>query len=263
MCFVGFSSEKEKVIEDFGKKKQAIALSNCCIKNSKYSNALELIIGGSTSITKSHLDFEVDIPDNSDIIVDSDSIEISLDKLQDQPPYQKVSMKAKVVSVKDPITLEDGRIVQNIISDATGIAQVSLWQEHVNSVAIGKYFINFLVKKQLDGANGIFTPKQQNANISSIDDITDCQPYLEEVKVNTRILQHAKIIAVTGFSSIYACVSCHKGHVTAIEGLQGLGTCSSCPTTVFMENCPLQVSAILSVKCDTFTFKLAASTEHF
>ena len=49
--FVGFSSNKEKVIEKFSEQKDPVLLANCSSKNRKYSDGLELIIGDQTTIT--------------------------------------------------------------------------------------------------------------------------------------------------------------------------------------------------------------------
>lgn len=166
--------------------------------------------------------------------------------------------------MKDPITIDDGRLVQNIIiSDPTETAKVSLWQDFVKSVTLGKSytFDNFLVKQHPDGISSLFTPRQQDTSITNIADIVDCKPF-EVIQPNTRKLEDAKIVAVTEFSSKFACMSCNRGNVTAIEASPTLGTCSSCPTTALMENCPFQVSAILSIRANSFIFKLNASTEH-
>ena len=43
--FVGFSPVKAKKLEELANDKQAVVLSNCCIKNAKYgSNSLEILL---------------------------------------------------------------------------------------------------------------------------------------------------------------------------------------------------------------------------
>lgn len=96
MRFVGFNGTKEKTIANFSKEKHPVTLSNCCIKNNKYTDGLELIIGDNTSITKSPVKFEIEIPDSEQIIVDTTSTKgITVDKLEEQPAYQKFLLMLK------------------------------------------------------------------------------------------------------------------------------------------------------------------------
>lgn len=69
--FVGFNGDKEKMIENFSKKKEPVLLNNCSIKSNRSADGLELVIGDYTTVTKSPLAFDIDFPDTEAIIVDT------------------------------------------------------------------------------------------------------------------------------------------------------------------------------------------------
>ena len=51
--FVGFSSTKEKLISKFNKVQEPVLMSNCSIKNSRFGEGLEIIVGDNATIEKS------------------------------------------------------------------------------------------------------------------------------------------------------------------------------------------------------------------
>lgn len=70
------------------KEKQAIVLPNCLVKKVRLSDDFELIVGNSTVILKSNKNFSIDFSEET-----TDTLkEISLGDVQDQPPYQKMTV---------------------------------------------------------------------------------------------------------------------------------------------------------------------------
>jgi hypothetical protein len=73
---------------------------------------------------------------------------------------------------------------------------------------------------------------------------------------NVRV--NAKVIAVSDFASDLMCISCNKGCIKPIEESRAYGRCSQCPTTLLLESCKLQVSALLTITSNGFQIKLSA-----
>ena len=143
--FIGFSTTEEKSLEEMAKEKQAIVLLNCLVKKVRLSDDFELIVGNSTVILKSNKKFSIDFSEET-----TDTLkEISLGDVQDQPPYQKMTVNAKIMEIANPFQLEDGRQIQDVvIADATGTAKLSLWENFVHSVMLDKSykFFNMVIK---------------------------------------------------------------------------------------------------------------------
>ena len=263
MRFVGFSSAKEKLITKFNKDNNPILLSNCTVKNARFGDGLEIIVGDGTTIEKSSKEFDVDL--QQEVVATSTTTTtklISLSDLNDQPAYQRITVTVKVIDISTTKVLDDNRVVQNIlVSDNKTTAKVALWQDFVDSVTLGKSYklINFAVKKH-ENISTLFTPKR-DAEIEDVEDVTDAIEVASS-QIHTRTLEDVKVIAVTELILKRTCVSCRKGHVTSIEDTPSLGRCSACPTTVVMDSCPTELSAIITVKSKTFTFKLFTSGEH-
>lgn len=61
--------------------------------------------------------------------------EITIHQLKYQPPYKKVTVKAKIIEIGETAKLDDGCQVQHIlIADNTGTAELALWQNLVDTV---------------------------------------------------------------------------------------------------------------------------------
>ena len=91
--------------------------------------------------------------------------------------------------------------------------------------------------------------------------LKNLQFYPIVLQPQTKTLYQAKVVAVTGLNSNRLCVACKKGYITIDEDPL-IGKCSTCPTIALIDDCPLECSAILTLKSNTFTYKLNASGKH-
>lgn len=183
---------------------------------------------------------------------------ITLGDLQDQPPYQKIATSAKVIEIDEIVTLDDGRKVQNtVISDETGRAKLSLWEKSIDLVELNKcYRFSTLIVKPFNEHNTLFTPKT-GLIVDSIENI-EALPLIESVK-KTKNLASAQVIAVTKFSSGHQCLNCKKYKLNSLADDPTLGKCPNCLSTVLRSSCTYQVSAVLHLTANAFTFQLLAS----
>lgn len=253
MRFVGWSPAKEKLIEKFSKEHELVSLSNCTVKSrdKRFGDGLEIVLNDSTIIEKSEKSFEAAGPSDTQ----DEVCEITLDNISNQQPYQRVTVKVKVVDVGCTSSLDDGRVVQNVI--VSGTVKVALWENFVDSVILGKSykFIDFAVKKKDECT--LFTPKQ-DCTIESIDNLSNV---ISQLRIKT--LQNAKVIGVSGLLSQRHCVFCKNGLITTDDIKDPLlGRCSNCPTTVLVDDCSTDLTATLMIKSNSFTYKLTAIGKH-
>lgn len=257
--FVGFNTAKAKQLQQFAKDQQPVTLTNCCVKTSRYGEQFEILVGDGTDIAKSEKTFNID---EASFSQEPECKMITLDKLQDQPAFQKISLSAKVIELDEIITLNDGRRVQNVvISDSKGRAKLSLWEANIDSIQLDKsYNFTNLIVKSYNEVNSLFTPKQ-GLIIEEVDNLDKALPLLESSK-NTKTLQDASITAVTKFCSGHLCFLCSKGNLILLSDTPTLGRCSNCNSTVLKSRCKYQVSASLCISSNTFNFKVNASGVH-
>lgn len=208
-------------------------------------------MGDRTDISKSTKTFTVEDYEESSSDVTK---EITINQLQTQPPFQKVSLSAKVIEIDEIATLQDGRKVQNImISDSTGTAKVALWEDSINSVKLLKSykFVNLTVKNYHE-TNTLFTPRK-NFSTTNIDDLQEVCPLIESIK-RSKTLQNAKVIAVTNFKSVILCLQCNPGSISLISDSDTLGNCNNCSSIVAVNSCKL---ATITISVNGFHFRRA------
>ncbi len=254
--FVGFNVDKAKQLEQHANDNETVELANCRIKHALHGNQLEIIVGDRTDISKSALTFEVEDTDIN--VAEPETKSIKLSELQDLPPYQKIETSAKIIEMDEIVTLDDGRRVQNaVISDSTGRANLSLWEESITLVELDKcYTFSNLIVKPFNEHNTLFTPKS-GLTVDSIDNM-DALPLLESIK-KSKNLTNAQVIAVTKFSSGHACLNCIKFKLDSLEDDPNLGKCPDCHSTVLLRSCTFHVTALLHVTANGFRFQLFAS----
>lgn len=110
--FVGFSADKAKQLEQHLHNKEPVILTDCCVKQARYGNQLEILVSDRTDISTSDIAFEVT---DLDMSQSEESKLITLNQLQNLSSYQKIITSAKVIEIDEIITLEDGRKVQYLI----------------------------------------------------------------------------------------------------------------------------------------------------
>ena len=118
------------------------------------------------------------------------------------------------------------------------------------------YKVKNVKVKSFKKAYSLFTPKE-NVEVLEIEDLKEVVNFATPSKP-TKMIVNAKVIAVSDFASDHICISCNKGRIMPIEESQAYGRCSQCPTTLLLDNCKLQVSALLTIVSNGFKIKLSA-----
>ena len=121
---VGFDSKLQQKRADFKDRQEAVAILNCEVKQSKWSSDLDLHVRNfaevQTSPTKSL--------DASAIVAHLPSDLIELSQVTTLTNFQRVTVKAKVVEVKNAQSVKNGLLKQDcVIADSAGTAKLTLW----------------------------------------------------------------------------------------------------------------------------------------
>lgn len=172
---------------------------------------------------------------------------VTLDQIKGEVQYQRVDVDVKVMEIGDITVLDDGRRVQNVVvADATGTAELALWQDFIGKLIVDKsYKLKSVMVKCFGTTYSLFTPKE-DCDISEIENIKDVVPLQKSIK-RTREITNARVIAVSEFASNFLCISCNKGCIKPIKENQLYGRCSQCPTTLLLSSCKVQIYALLTL----------------
>jgi len=108
---VGFDTKLHQRLVDFYESKDAVALTNCEIKEGKYSSALELVLRKSTQLQKSPVKFDVDNVSSST----RGSTDTTLGELDDLCNFQKVDVGVKVIDARQPVEVKKGLVKQEYV----------------------------------------------------------------------------------------------------------------------------------------------------
>ena len=135
MRLVGFAATQQKGLATQHDQNQPVILENCAIQKSCFSKSMEVVLSSSTKVAMS--------PQS---VVSShgtdDEIAISLDQLQVLNDFQKVTVTVKVLQADNKVEVKPNLFKQDLcISDATATVQLTLWQDTINTLAVGKCYI--------------------------------------------------------------------------------------------------------------------------
>ena len=145
---VSFDATLRQEIAKAAEERTNVALSNCIVQTSKWTQELEVIANSRTKITMSPKKFRVDeatipsaVPDKSAILLQS------LSQLRDLAVGQLVSFRGKVVRVEESRVMfskskEKSLLKQDItVADGTGSARGVLWETHVGAFSVGEGYL--------------------------------------------------------------------------------------------------------------------------
>ena len=196
--FVGFDSKARDKLSDFHQNKEALSLSNCEVKECKYSYDLEVVVRKSSEPrSQSYSKFEV-----SPNMFDETDDHITMDEIPRLVNYQRVSVKVKVIGEEDATAVKKGLMKQdyNIIANRTGSCKIVTWEDNVGLLQVGNcYELSWLLIRAFKGTKYLSIPKD-NFKIENIDDIEEVDNGTVQLEKNKK-LKNVTIIGVK-FSSI-------------------------------------------------------------
>ena len=170
MRFVGFDQQQQQEFAAYREKNEPVAVDNCQIQKSRYSDDMELMINRWTKVTSSPCKFDE---------VAKSKIEmkqITLQQLQTLQDFQHVIITVKVLKVDMKMEVKPDLFKQDTtVADSMGTARLTLWQNDISTMKVDKsYLLQNVVVRPFDNAKYL-TPPKCGCIISPCDDICQVQ----------------------------------------------------------------------------------------
>ena len=102
---VGFDAKVHKKMSRFHSEKEALAVTNCEVKEGKYSSDLEVVVRSSSELTPSPRKF--DIPAKL-FSTSEDTCPVTVGELTSIANFARVSVKVKVLAEQEPVCIKNG-----------------------------------------------------------------------------------------------------------------------------------------------------------
>lgn len=237
--FVGFDSKLHERMSRFHEKKEAIALSNCEVKEGKYSSGLEVVVRGSSELMASPKKF--DVP--AKMFDDAEDI-ITLDELRGIANFQRVSVRVKVIVAEEPVTVKNGLVKQEyVVADATGSCKVVTWEKDIGCMEMETcYELIGLMTRVFKGEKYLSIPKD-GFEIKLIGDIGAVEDNAVELTKDKKVC-NVIILGVKYLDTYSGCYGCGGKVQTRSEVL---GQCTRCKAVQRLERCDQKTSARVDV----------------
>ena len=117
---VGFDKNVQDKLMHFQEQKEPIVIENCEIVKSRYTDNMEVIVNRGTKFYKSKKSFDVTAEDI-----------MTLADLTDQPIYECVNVKVKVIEMESPIEIQPSLKKQDVvIADHSGTARLKAGSQY-------------------------------------------------------------------------------------------------------------------------------------
>ena len=105
---VGCDTKVHRKLQEFRETKQPVAVDNCEVKEGRGGGGLEVVIRNSSAVHKSPSKYSV-----KDTVFSSCGAEVSLSDILSLANFEKVSVRLKVMIVKEAQTVNKGLVKQD------------------------------------------------------------------------------------------------------------------------------------------------------
>ena len=202
MHVVGFDALQQKKLKTFHDKQIPVQLVNIKVKESRYGDGHEILL--KSEIKESSR--RIDVPG---LLAGSEpeSNEINLDQLSTTDIFKKVTMNIKAIEVKEPVLTREKMKQDIIIADKTATGKVTLWEEHINELDVGKsYTLKSFVVRVFQSTK--YLARGDTSEILSINDIGVVATPRDEDADELVILNNAIVIGVPQLDIYKECFKC-------------------------------------------------------
>ena len=168
---------------------------------------------------------------------------------------ERVVCEVKVTDMEEEVKVnvmnELKRVQDVIVTDATGSARLTLWEDHVGRMEVGGCYILKGVKvKEYQNVRYLVTAKNDCKIEAAMEDTVVVKRGNKSV---ARLNYDDVRVAGVKFSDNCKCIQCENEVVLDVS-CPGIGTCGKCGITQYMD-----IAAQVIVRCDSKQFTLQAS----
>ena len=203
-------------------KRQPVELSDCQVKKARRGSRMELLLKGSSVVRSSVRQIDVS---GIRFGIDVAGV-VSVEDVCSRSVYDRVSLKMKVLSVRETVCVGKGKTKQDVVvGDSTCVVKFTLWEEAVGKRKVGEsYLLENVIVMEYGGAKFVSMAKEGSRYVV-IDDVGEIKDVELAVGVqeSLREITDAKVVAVERLQEYKACLRC-KGRVEPLS--PPLGRCS-------------------------------------
>lgn len=246
---VGFDKAQWRKLEHFRQSQKPLSLINCQITLNKTTGKPQVVVKNYTAVQESP---NTGIHINDPNTLASPILPISHIGTLDE--YDRVTVRAAVLKVKDPQSVSKGKTKQEIIvADESGTIPLTLWEEDIGIlVQYTSYQLNRVQVHKFLGKYELTFPRF-GASFHEIEDLQDVCQYTE----SNNDLDHvtsATIVVVGQLESTVSCISCKKNMCVTIES--DIIECNSCDTKQRARNIKTTAKLYVEDGCqNSFSFR--------
>ena len=224
MRLVGFAATQQKELATQYDKKQPVVLENCAIHKSRFSDSMEVVLSSSTKVATSPRKFSEPVASSHGT---DDEIAISLDQLQALSNFQKVRVTVKVLRADNKVEVKPGLFKQDLcISDATAAAELTLWQDSIDTLVVDKcYILQGLHVRSFDQKKYL-TPPKAGFTVLPKEDIGDVKEPSTGEEDKNKLLSDVRVVGAR-LNMYSGCVQC-SAKVVADDEDPEVGQCVKC-----------------------------------
>ena len=187
---------------------------------------MEVVLSSSTKVATSPRKFSEPVA-SSHGTDDKIHVAISLDQLQALNNFQKVTVTVKVLQADNKVEMKPGLFKQDLcISDATAVAQLTLWQDSIDTLVVNKWYtLQGLHVRSFDQKKYL-TPPRAGFTVLHKENIGDVKKASAGEEDKNKLLSDVRVVGAR-LNMYSSCVQC-SAKVVADDKDPDVGQCVNC-----------------------------------
>ena len=254
--FVCFDKKMHEKLSNITEKKQPLVLSNCEVKESKYSTGLEVVVRNTSEVLSSPK--KMNVPDS--MFAKTKGSLVTIEEVAQLSNYEVIAVQVKVLGEEEATEVKKGLIKQDYwIADASACCKIVTWEDNVGLLVVGEsYKLSGLVVRTFNGKKYL-SVQTEGFVATKIDDIGVVAEVPEE-QATEKKFTGVSIVGVKSFETFDGCYSC-SGKVVPRSEASPIGSCSRCGTLQRLDRCQESATARLDLDTGNEIITVAAFTD--
>ena len=216
---VGFTSMQRKRLCNFEDTMDPVALKNVKVKKAKNSEDLEVVLKSNSKLESSPVKFP------NEKVYKLIANQIMLSDLNSRNDYDRVTIKAKVIKIDDPVKVSPTLHRQNItVADASAPAKLTLWENSIGTLTLDKSYKFCKFAVHTFRSEKYLSEPKEGASVEEIDDIGEVAE--DDLPEDTVTIEGVTVAAAT-ISEYSSCVACNS-KVEPLQSNTQIAQCTKC-----------------------------------
>lgn len=247
---VAFDPKLHAKMEKFKEEGSIIALVDCSIQQSKYSDGVEIIASQKTKLELSPKKIKI----SDEMMKKQEGVVIRLEKCD---VGERVNVVGKIVTVQEPTVVSSKgqhKILKKqdcLIADSTAVAKIVLWEQNISLFEQGSsYKLTKSIVSLFNDTKYLTIP--EDAIVEKVSDVGAIAPVESSYEEDLHEVIEGKVDVVLAVNEHTFCVSC-KGEVQPYS--ETFGKCTECQAKMKLSACSTNVEVRFIMKTKDGTMK--------